>query len=208
MKYLKYALGAILILIVINGCSKATMIRKYYVLEPHHYFRAIDFDLKGPFEKKIDVREFNVAKPFSQTRIATRSASHEMNYFQYHHWATRPPSAITYMVYRLIENSNVFQKTSYGFSVDADYIVSGDIHKLEIIDKGKKMYAHLGMTFRFIDRKTNRPEVRYDFDREVKLVEKSMNLFAWAVSEILREETQEFFSRVTDFLKAEEVNNK
>lgn len=193
---------------VLLGCSKATMLRRYYVLEPQRYFTRADFGLSDPLPLKVDVREFIVAKPFAQTRIAARSASHEMNYFQYHHWATRPSSAVTYMVYRLIENSALFNRTSYGFSVDADFIISGDIHELEIIEEKKQMSAHLGMTFRLIDCETDKPEVRYDFDRVVELEENSMNQFAWIVSELLREETEQFLKQATAFLTAGEESGQ
>ncbi|MBN2417242.1 membrane integrity-associated transporter subunit PqiC [bacterium] len=200
----RYALAALAAgMAVLLGCSKGTMLRRYYVLEPQRFFTRADFGLEAPLPFKVDVREFIVAKPFAQTRIATRSASHEMNYYQYHSWATRPGSAVTFMVYRLVENSTLFSRTSYGFTVDADYIITGDIHELELIEEKKHMSAHLGMTLRLIRCETDKPEVRYDFDRTVELEENTMNQFAWIISELLREETEHFLKEATAFLAAE-----
>ena len=200
MKTLKVACIAGLALLL--SCSKGTMLRKYYVLEPQRFFSLNDFGITESLPFKTDVREFIVAKPFAQTRIASRSASHEMNYFQYHHWATRPTASVTYMVYRLIENSGLFTRTSYGFSADADYIITGDIHKLELIEEKKGMSAHLGITFRLIRNETETVEARYDFDRTVELEERTMNQFAWIVSELIREETQNFLRNVVDYFEA------
>jgi ABC-type uncharacterized transport system auxiliary subunit len=206
MKKCFFLSAPLLMIMLAAGCSRTAMVRNYYVLEPQRFFDRADFGLEESLPYHVDIRDFNVARPFAQNRIAVRSASHEMNYYSFNFWATRPSSTITYMVYRLVENSGIFDRTDLEFTVSSDYIITGDVHKLELVQENKKLHAHLEMTFRFVETKYQHAIVRHDFDRQVELPMRSMNNFAWAVSEILREETELFLHKVVKKLQEDSEN--
>jgi len=188
--------------IFIIGCSKKAMIRKYYVLEPDTLITSGDLNISEPLPYSVDIREFNIAKAFGQPRIAVRLESHKINYYYYHLWATHPSSAITYMVFRLIEGCGMFQKTVLGFSIDSDYIVTGNVHKLELIEREDDLFAHLNISYNFIDNSDDKVIVRTNSNREVKLKEKSINDFASEISNLIKETTYDFLFKVNNYLQS------
>jgi len=184
----------------ILDCSKKAMIRKYYVLEPDSLITSEDIQITEKLPYSVDVREFNIAKAFSQPRIAVRLESHKINYYYYHLWATHPSSAISYMVFRLIDGSGMFKKTTLGFSIESDYIVTGNIHKLEIIERDDDLFAHLNIIYSLIDNLNDEEIVRTSSDRVVRLEEKSINKFAAEISQLIKETTYDYLMKVNNQL--------
>lgn len=202
MKGKLYTFLLILFLILFSGCGKKPMIKEYYVLEPDSLITGKDIQVTESLPYNIDIREFTIAKAFSQPRIAVRLKSHKINYYYYHLWATHPSSAITYMVFRLIDGCDLFKRTNLGFSVESDYLITGNIHKLEIIEEDDNLYAHLNISFKLIDNKKNQVEVRINRDRKALLEEKSINGFAAQISTFLQQLTSEFLVEVKNFLSS------
>ena len=204
-KSIVYA-GLILILIA-AGCGKRAVIRKYYVLQPD-VNKQMALDLEKPFPKALEVRDFQVARAFEQSRIAFRSASHEMNYYWYHHWASRPSTGITYMVFQMIDGAGIFEKTSLGFATHSDFIITGDVHQLERVEQEEenKTSAHLCLTLKLLNASTGQEIMRYPFDRQIVLKDGSMNRFAESVSHILQQETQTFIKQVVRYMKEMDIS--
>ncbi len=183
-------------------CSKKAMVRTYYVLEPDTLISSGDIQISETLPYSVDVREFNIAKAFGQPRIAVRLESHAINYYYYHLWATHPSSTITYMVFRLIDGSGMFKKTTLGFSIESDYIVTGNIHKLEIIERDDDLFAHLNIIYSLIDNQNDEEIVRTSSDRVVKLEEKSINEFAAEISQLIKETVHDYLMKVNDQLSS------
>ncbi len=200
VKYILFVL--ILSLVYVAACGKKAMVRKYYVLEPDTLITKQEIQVTETFPFNVDVREFIIAKAFAQPRIAVRLESHKINYYYYHLWATHPSSAITYMVFRLIDGCELFRKTELGFSVDADFIVTGNVHKLEIIEKEDDLLAHLNISLKLIDNRKNEVILRTNFDRKVTLKEKSINEFAAEISVLLKQVTSDYLKKVYDLLQS------
>ncbi|MFO7891557.1 MAG: ABC-type transport auxiliary lipoprotein family protein [bacterium] len=200
MKLKYYIFLLILLLMYVSGCSKKAMVRKYYVLEPDSLITRQDLQITETLPYNIDIREFNIAKAFGQSRIAVRLESHKINYYYYHLWATHPSSAITYMIFRLVDGSKMFQKTSLGFSIDADFIITGNIHKLEIIEEKKDLLAHLNISFILLDNKKDEVLLRTTHNRKVTLKKKNINEFAAQTSTLLQQITSDYLIEVKNTL--------
>ncbi len=198
MKWIRVLL--IFSFILVSGCSRKIMMRKYYILEYRDFSPQEKIKLDNPFEYNVDVREFRVAKAFEQTRIALRSGSNELNYYFYHQWAVRPSTAVAEVVYDIINKADIFNKCFRGYSTDADFLITGEILAIERIESKKKGYAHLNIIFNFVDRNSGRSVLAHEFDRKVKLADRKMNTFAHVVSSLLCEGAIEFINRVVDFL--------
>lgn len=197
-----YRILSLLVLIFgICGCSRKVIIRKYYLLEAPATSPPVELDLERPYEFKAVVKDFRVAKAFEQTRIAVRSGTHELNYYFYHHWAVRPSAAITEFVYYLVDHTGLFGRCSRGYAVDADLVITGEIHALERLRTQKTEEAHLRITYRLLDAKDDRSLLTYEADRRAPFEEKSMNEFAGLMSRLLREETEAFILKIAAFLK-------
>jgi ABC-type uncharacterized transport system auxiliary subunit len=197
-----YRLFILIVLVLgIVSCSRKAIIRKYYLLEASATSGPAELNVERPYEFKVVVKDFHVAKAFEQTRIALRSATHELNYYFYHHWAVRPSAAISEFVYYLVDHAGLFDRCSRGYAVDADFVIIGEIHALERLRTQKTEEAHLNITFRLSDAKDDRSLITYEADRRATFEEKSMNAFAGQMSRLLKEETEAFILKVTEFFK-------
>jgi len=184
--------------VLVLGCSKSAILRKYYVLESHTAIDTTAVRSSSPLPVKVDVRDFTVAKAFDQTRIAVRTNTNELNYYYYHLWAVRPATAIADVVYERTNRLRLFQRCVRGFSVGPDYYISGQIMALERVQSAKKEYAHLQGTLSIYDARTELPVLERDFERTLELKDKSMNGFAGACSRILESETALFLPGLLD----------
>ncbi|NQT23782.1 membrane integrity-associated transporter subunit PqiC [candidate division KSB1 bacterium] len=179
--------------VFIAGCGKKALIRKYYVLETVNVENR-----KGPVYTdripiRVEIRDFQVAKAFDQTRIASRTASNEIDYYFYHHWAVRPTVALADMVYEVMESADLFLKVSREYSVTTEYMITCVIHRLERMDGFPHPKAHLAGRLELIDINMDLPVIQYEFDQQVELKnDRSMNKFAAVLSEILHQETEAF----------------
>jgi len=192
---------AVLVLLIVGmgltNCSKKVITRRYYVLESKTSVQPQDYGIEKPLPYKVDIRDFRVAKAFNQTRIAIRSESHELNYYFYHHWAVRPTDAISDLVYDFIDRAGVFLSCSREYSLNPDYLITGFIHTIERIQDKRNVSAHLHVTFQLIKADSDLEVMRYEFDRSVELKkDKSMNMFANAISDVLIEETEQFLRKI------------
>ncbi len=196
MKRKLFLFSLLLLLLYVIGCGKKAVIRKYYVLEPDTLITNQDMAISAFLPYNVDVREFTIAKAFSQPRIAVRLKSHKINYYYYHLWATHPSSAITYMVFRLVEGCGMFKKTNLGFSVEADYIITGNIDKLEVIEKKNKLLAHLDMSFKLIDNRIDEVVLQKSYNHIVPVKDKSINDFAAEISNLLKQNTTDYLMQI------------
>lgn len=206
MKIFRLFIFALLIIMLGAGCSKKAMLRKYYVLEviSRKDRRIPRFRKTLPF--RVEVRDFRVAKAFEQTRIAVRSASNELDYYFYHHWAVRPPVAVADLVYRVLDRTRLFQQLSREYSIRTDYSISGHIHSIERIQKQEKTSAHMAGVFELFNTKGDLIVMRYEFDQTVDMPEDhSMNHFAAKISELLHQESEAFAKQIASYFDVEEL---
>ena len=197
-------LGFLVLILGICSCSRKVMIRKYYLLEVPAYSGPEELIVESPYEFKVVVRDFRVAKAFEQTRIAVRSGTHELNYYFYHHWAVRPSAAVSEFVHYLVDHTGLFDRCFRGYAADADFMITGQIHALERLQTHEIKEAHLSMTFLLLEAKTERSLIRYEANRRAPFEEKDMNEFAGQMSRLLREETEAFILKIAEFLKTYE----
>ena len=178
-------------------CSKKAMIRKFYVLETQSSIIGVQGDRIRPLAGNVDVRDFRIRKAFEQTRIAVRSESHELNYYYYHHWAARPSSVIP---------SGIFRRCARGFTNKPDFIIQGQVDRVERIEKERIAAAHLSAVLELTDEKTDSSIVRHSFDLTVDLKkDKSMNGFARAISYLLEQESLVFIEKMKKYFRDKEI---
>jgi ABC-type uncharacterized transport system auxiliary subunit len=205
MRTPKIILVLLILGICVTSCSRKVITRRYYVLESLAAQQKQDYGIEKALPYKVDIRDFRVAKAFNQTRIAIRSESHELNYYFYHHWAVRPTAAVSDLVYDIIDRAGVFLSCSSEYSLNPDYIITGFVHAIERIQTKHTVSAHLHATFQLIDADTDLEVLRYEFDRKTELEkDKSMNSFANAISDILRQETETYIRNILEHFKPEE----
>ena len=178
------------------------MIRNYYVIELPQESEVATVDPGQQFAANVDVRDFQVAKAFEQTRIALRTATNELNYFYYHHWAVRPSYSLADQIHLILDKKGMFNRCLRGFSYNPDYLIWGTVESIERIHLDKKQNAHLTMTLQLVKADTEIPVVRHYFDRTVELKnQKNMNAFAKVISQVLFEEAAVFSDKISQYLQ-------
>ena len=187
--------------LLLSGCAKKAIIRKYYVLEADNAGSMFNLNIE-PLPYRVDVRDFYVSKAFEQARIAVRSESHELDYFFYHNWAVRPSSAIADIIHSLFVRENIFRTCRRGHSLRPDYWITGQIYALERIHNRDQKASHLSGIIELIDGRNETPVVRYEFDQTAELLEdRSMNGFAKSLSGVIVDVSRTFVHRIVDYFE-------
>jgi ABC-type uncharacterized transport system auxiliary subunit len=194
----------VLIFIVAFGltCTKKVMVRRYYVIELPAVVMATFAD-STQFDKKVDVRDFQIARAFDQTRIALRTNTNELDYYYYHHWAVRPSSAVADFVYDMLVQMKLFSNVARDISYNPEYLITGDVKSIERIHIRKKSYAHVYIIMNFLDADTEEVLVHFQDDQTVLLEpDGGMNTFSRKISEITAEINLAFLQRVEEYLSS------
>lgn len=196
----KIVLVLVSVTLLLASCSKRITTRRYYVLDiPTSLQQAKPS--KPEFDVQVDVRDFHVSRAFDQTRIALRTNTNEVDYYFYHHWASKPSLAIADFIFELVDNRNVFSVLSRSISYNPDYIIRGDVKSLERIQEEKSAFAHVQILLEMIDPKTGEVLAQFEDDQRLPLEPaNNMNTFARATSQILRHVTDEFLGNVRAYL--------
>ena len=177
------------------------MIRKYYIIDiPSDSSSVFHSERKEPLPIHLEIRDFEVAKAFSQMPIALRTKSNELNYYFYHHWAVNPGAGIADIVFAWLDQNGFFQKVTRGYTPDSDFCLMGHVYAIERLQEGKKASAHLHLKFVLLDHQLNKPLLFHEFDRiKYFTPQKQMNPFAAAISDILFEEFKVFLEQILNY---------
>ena len=182
------------------GCTKKAIIRKYYIIDIPADSSVSFVERTAPLPFHLEIRDFEVAKAFSQMPIALRTQSNELNYYFYHHWAVKPGTGIADIIFACIDQSGLFQKVTRGYIPDSDYCLMGHVYAIERLQNRKKASAHLHLKFVLLDHHLTKPLLFHEFDRTKPFTpQKQMNPFAVAVSEILFEEFELFIEDILNY---------
>ena len=181
-------------------CSKKVAVRRYYVIELPAVVMSTFAD-STQFARKVDVRDFQIASAFDQTRIALRTDTNELDYYYYHHWAVRPSKAVADFVYDMLVQMKLFSNVGRDISYNPDYLITGDVKSIERIHIRKKSYAHVYIILNFVDAETEEVLVHYQDDQTVLLnPDGGMNTFSRKISEITADINLAFLQQVENYL--------
>jgi ABC-type uncharacterized transport system auxiliary subunit len=202
MKIGKFILILILAGAGIAGCAKRAIVSRYYLLENPRPLSPAELTITSPLPYSADVRDFQAGRAFDLTRIAARSSSNELDYYFYHHWASRPSTALADMLYEVIDQAGLFERCTRGYSPHPDLIISGRIVRCERLLQDDVDSAHLAAVLTLADRTSERQIFRHKFDRTTELdKDRSMNGFASAISHILFQEALQFSEHIAAHLE-------
>ncbi len=190
--------------LLFSGCARQALMKTYYVMElPESRVTEI-VPVDRSLNYQVDVRDFWVNRPYSQTNIAVRSASNELNYFYYAFWAVKPGAAVAELVYEILLEKNLFKVCTLGHSAGPDWIVDGRIFALERVATKDGQAAHVKGEILLKNGKDESEVLSYPFDIEKPLKpNNSMNTFARITSEVIWEQMLEFIDTVAGVLSAQ-----
>lgn len=190
----KSILLLLLIPMLFMGCRSSKSIQnRFYMLElPATVHESIPDDIV-PLRGSYHVQQVEVSPAYASYQIALREESHSIRYFSFNEWAERPGSILTAMVNSFFNANHVFEETLTGRQTQlAGFIMQTKVHRLEADHQTDDFEARLVVEFSLTDVNTGEILHHHLADRSRVLPNRSLNLFAAAISELFAEELAAF----------------
>ena len=125
-------LFATAVLMILSGCSGAVKYPNYYTL---HVPPPPDPPVAEGVHASLAVREFREPSYLRQGPIIYKTSPEQIGFYNYHRWAVDPREFVTNAVEdRLGASGNFARVKLYDGHSDIDFVLSGNLEKLEEID--------------------------------------------------------------------------
>jgi ABC-type uncharacterized transport system auxiliary subunit len=120
------------VLIVLCGCAGSVKYPSYYTL---HVSPPPDPPAQGNLHATLGVREFRSPAYLRQGTVVYKTSPEQIGFYNYHRWATDPREFVTNAIAdRLRAGGRFTQVKPYDGRPDLDYVLTGQLEKLEEID--------------------------------------------------------------------------
>ena len=117
--------------IVLMGCGGAVKYPNYYAL---HVPPPPDPVTPDSVHTSLAVREFRSPSYLRQGAIVYKPSPDQIGFYNYHRWAVDPREFVTNAVEERLSTSGNFAQVKLYDGHPVDYVVSGELQKLEEID--------------------------------------------------------------------------
>ena len=178
-------------------CATKAIHPKYFILDYRPVLRDSTLTVDSAFPYKIQVQTMKIPRTFDRVNIVVRYSAHRLDYYRYNLWAIRPQIIISDLVARQISNYGIFQKCQREFLEEPpDYEIIGTIEAIEKFDNESYTAAHLAMELYLRTYDGYENLIHHEFSREVEMPVFRMELFAKKLSDILRDEIDNFIRKM------------
>lgn len=194
-----YLLGMALLAL---SCGSKTVIRQYYLIE--FPVAADSAALARPplSNGYCEIAPLEIAPAYAQKRIAVRIGSHELNYYQHHEWAVRPEEAVAAQLETYLRSRRLFATVSSRLGREApQYELYTRIYQLEAVEERNRLATRLRLDWELYDRVSGERVVLHSFNESQTLPKRNLNLFAAALSGILKTELARFGDKIEAYLQ-------
>ena len=125
-------LFAIAVLMILAGCGRGVKYPNYYTLQVPP---PPDPPMAEGVHASLAVREFREPSYLRQGAIVYKATPEQIGFYNYHRWAVDPREFVTNAVEdRLSASGNFVRVKLYDGHSDIDFVLSGNLEKLEEID--------------------------------------------------------------------------
>jgi len=149
-KYAKAFLAmAALLAVLLTGCMSKIKYPSYYTL---HLAPVPDPPAKGDGLPSIAVRELRAPTYLREGPIVYLTSPEQIGFYEYHRWAVDPRRVVTNAVVERLRASGEFAQVKiYDGRTDVDYILSGNLDKLEEIDYEGGVQVEVALSAQVVD---------------------------------------------------------
>ncbi len=103
----------------------------------------------------VAVREFRCPDYLCEGRIAYRPSPEEVGFYEYHRWAISPRQTITQSMADVLQAESIFKSVSvYERGIEAAYVLTGNIERLQEMDEGGDVRAVCTISTQLVDART------------------------------------------------------
>jgi len=144
--------AAILIILFGSACGKVRYPANYILDFPQS---TIQDKAPTPRSGTVLVREFRCPGYLCRGPIVFRPSPEEVGYYEYHRWAVSPRLQITELMAETLKVHSLFdQVTVWEKGLKADYVLSGQIERLEEVDRGREVAVECVLSAELTDAQT------------------------------------------------------
>ncbi len=145
MRYPGFFLLALLISLVIGGCSLTQPKQEvqYYALALPPPSPAPSGP--APVKASLVVRPFTAQPPYNRDRMVYRSSPYEFDFYHYHRWVTKPSDMLTTLTRRTLQQSGLFTTVYPTPDAQADLRLGGVVRQYEEVDQAQSWQAVLSI---------------------------------------------------------------
>lgn len=117
--------------------------------EVHHYTLALPLPepASGSGTSTLVVRAFSAHDPYNQERLVYRTSPYQLDFYNYHRWASSPTEQVADLVRRYLRRTTLFAKVYPATDGSADFTLNGRILQLDEIDHDQTWEAVLTIDF-------------------------------------------------------------
>lgn len=186
--------------LVAVGCFGGAMQeRSYYVLHGVPLDSTASREIPG----LVRVRDLDAASVYEKFQIVVRRSPYELRYSNSDVWAVKPNRMISDVLARTLSDARVFTAVSRELGeLRPDYILSGDLHAIEVYDSGDIWYAHLSLSLSLSRFDTGQTLLTYDFDQRKPVPSRTFSQAARALSELLSSAVDGFIGKLEGLRQA------
>jgi cholesterol transport system auxiliary component len=135
------------------GCGSKVRYPNYYVLSLPPPVTP-NAELK-PVLTSVEVRRFAAPSFLRAGPIVYRPSAEQVNFYDYHRWATDPRTAVTAAVVESIQARGVFQSVRLSDGRGSpDYLITGMLDRLEEVDQGPDVFVEVHLSAQLMDLRT------------------------------------------------------
>ena len=140
-----------------GGCGGAIPKTHYYVLDLPSAPGGASPQQREPAPYTLAVIPLRAPEQLEQDRIVYRASPVEVDYYEYHRWATRPASFLTAALADRLRAHRLFSSVLvFDGRTKAEYLLRGSLERLEEVDSPGSVTVRVEMAAEVIEVKTNR----------------------------------------------------
>lgn len=180
------------------GCSlfsSAAPVKKYYQI----YYKPSK-TLGKKISGTVRIKTFEVDKIYRIHNMVIRKSSHEILYYTSRFWASRPADMITDQIANHISEIELFSDVIMQLDRRPDYVLTGRINGLDLLDSEEKWFARVSIVFELRDYKSDRTIISHSFERRKEVPNHDVVYVVRAMGEIIEEEADVFFTKIYEAL--------
>ena len=103
----------------------------------------------------VTIREFGCPEYLCEGRIVYRPNEEEVGFYEFHRWAANPRQAVTQYLAEGLRAQSLFKSVAIRErGSDTAYVLSGNIERLEEVDKGREVRAICTISAQLLDTRT------------------------------------------------------
>lgn len=147
------AIGLLAALLSLAGCAGKIRYPTYYVLNLPAPVSAAS--RPAPVLGSVAVREFEAPGYLRKGPIIYRESPEQLGFYEYHHWAVDPRSAIAGAMIQEMQARKIFKSVdSFNGHEAPSCMLTGSIRHLEEVDRGKDVAVEVSLSARLVDLRT------------------------------------------------------